>query len=203
VSPIPALAVAALLGSSCSLRAAAAFVAGEAFAVGAIVTLVVVVAAGSLDDSLDSTLAVMQLGIAALLALLLVAHSRRTRDEPASTRVLAALDGVGSPVAFVSGAAMVAVNPKNLALALAGGAAILELDQTDGSNVVTVLVFTAVAVSLLIAEVLAYALMPHASARLLARGRELILRHERVVVNTVLLGLSLLFLIRGLLDLLR
>jgi threonine/homoserine/homoserine lactone efflux protein len=202
VSPIPALAVAALLGSRGSLRAASAFVAGEALAVGAIVALVVVVAAESLDDSLDSALAVMQLGIAALLALLLVAHSRKMRDAPASTRVLAALDGVGSSVAFMTGAAMVAVNPKNLALALAGGAAILELDQTGGSNVVTVLVFTAVAVSLPIAEALAYALMPNASARLLARGRELILRHERVVVNGVLLGLSLLFLARGLLDLL-
>ena len=170
VSPLPALAVAALLGSSGSLRAASAFVAGEALAVGAIVAVVVVVAAGSLEDSLDSTLAVMQLGIAALLALLLVAHSRRARDKPASTRVLAALDGVGPRVAFVSGAAMVVVNPKNLALALAGGAAILELDQTGGLNVVTVVVFTAVTVSLLIAEVVAYALTPHASARLLGAG---------------------------------
>jgi len=203
VSPIPALAVASLLGSSGSLRAASAFVAGEAFAVGAIVTVIVVVAAGSLDDSLGSTLAVMQLAIAALLALLLVAHSRRAQEEPASTRILAALDGVGLSVAFVSGAAMVVVNPKNLALALAGGAAILELDQTGSSNVVNILVFTAVAVSLLSAEVVAYALMPRTTAWLLARGRELTLRHERVVVNAVLLSLSLLFFMRGLLDLLR
>ncbi|HEU6446613.1 MAG TPA: hypothetical protein VFL61_16290, partial [Gaiellaceae bacterium] len=97
VSPIPALAVAALLGSSGALRTASAFVAGEALAVGAIAALVVVVAAGSLEASLESTLAFMQIGIGALLLLLLIAHARATRDVPASARVLAALDGVRPP----------------------------------------------------------------------------------------------------------
>lgn len=203
VSPIPALAVAALLGSSGALRTAAAFVAGEALAVGAIAALVVVVAAGSLEASLESTLAFMQIGIGALLLLLLIAHARATRDVPASARVLAALDGVRPPAAFVSGVAMVAVNPKNLALALAGGAAILELDQTGSLDAVTVVAFAALAVSLLVAEVAAYALSPERAARLLAGGRAFTLRHERVVVNVVLLGLGVLFLVRGTLDLLR
>jgi threonine/homoserine/homoserine lactone efflux protein len=98
---------------------------------------------------------------------------------------------------------MVGVNPKNLALALAGGAAILELDQTGGLAAVTVFVFTTLAVSLLIVEIAAYALSPERGAALLARGRDFTLRHERVVVNVVLLGLALLFVTRGLLDLLR
>ena len=44
---------------------------------------------------------------------------------------------------------------------------------------------------------------PRRAARLLARGREFTLQHERIVVNVVLLGLALLFLTRGLLDLSR
>jgi len=203
VSPIPALAVAALLGSTGNVRVATAFVAGEALAVGAITALVVVLAAGSLERSADFPLAVVQLGIGILLVLLLIAHARATRDEPASARVLAALDGVRAPVAFFSGAAMVAVNPKNLALALAGGAAILEMDQTGSVAAAAVFAFAAVSVSVLVAEIAGYALSPTRGARLLARGRDVTLRHERVVVNVVLLGLAALFVTRGLLDLLR
>jgi threonine/homoserine/homoserine lactone efflux protein len=202
VSPLPALAVAALLGSSGALRAASAFVAGEALAVGAVAALVVLLAAGSLEGSLDSTLALVQLAIAAILVLLLIAHRRASQRESASGRVLATLDSVSAPVAFLSGVAMVAVNPKNLALALAGGAAILQLDQTGAASIATLLVFTAVAVSLLVAELLAYALSPRRATDVLNRGRELTLRHERVVVTVVLLALAVLLFTRGLLDLL-
>lgn len=200
LSPIPAIAVAALLGTGGRLRAASAFVAGEAVGIFAVVAVVVAASADSLRDSVHSTLAFLQLGIAALLALLLIAHLRRGRGKPATARVLAALDGiVARPgVAFVSGAAMVAVNPKNLALALAGAAAIVDLNVTWGVSAVTVVVFTVLAVSLLTAEVLAYRLAPRRSASLLARGRAGVMRHERSVVSAVLLGLTLIFLTLGL-----
>lgn len=205
VSPIPALAVAALLGGDGALRAAAAFVVGEAVAVGAIAAIVVTLAASSLEDSLDVTVAVMQLAIAGLLGLLLVAHMQRAGDKRATPRVLAALNGVRERprAAFVIGLAMVAVNPKNLAFALAGGAAILQLDRTWGVNLATVVAFTALAVSVLTAEIVAYALSPQRAARLLARGGALASRHERVLVSVVLIGLAVLFFTRGLLDMLR
>ena len=204
VSPIPVLAVAALLGSH-TVRTAFAFVAGEAVAVGAVAALVVAASAGSLGDSLHSTLSFMQLAIAALLVLLWIAHRRRSRDDAAAGRVLARLDetGVRPSAAFATGAALVALNPKNFALALAGGAAILDLDTGWSVNVLTVLAFTALAISVLTAEVVAYALWPRRAASLLARGREAAMRHERVVVTVVLLGLALLFFMLGLRGLLR
>jgi threonine/homoserine/homoserine lactone efflux protein len=203
ISPIPLLAVAALLGSAGTTRTALAFVAGEALAVGAIAAIVVVVAARTLEGSLDSSLAFMQLGVAAALVLLLVLHLRMSEDETASTRVLAAIDGVRPRVALLSGAAMVGVNPKNLALTLAGAAAILELDQSGGRQAMALVGFTVIAVSLLVLVVTAYALAPARAAALLARGRTFTLRHERIVVNGVLLALALLFFTRGLLDLWR
>jgi threonine/homoserine/homoserine lactone efflux protein len=203
VSPLPALAVAALLGSSGTLRAASAFVAGEALAVGTIAALIVAIAANSLKSSLESTLALMELGVAVLLALLLVAHLRMGQDKAASARVLAALDGIRPQVAFACGVGMVALNPKNFALTLAGGTAILELDQTGGLNAAAVIAFTTVAVSLLIAEVVAYGLAPRHAAMMLARARELMLRHERTVATAILLVLILFFSTRGLFDLLR
>jgi hypothetical protein len=92
VSPIPALAVAALLGSSGRLRTASAFVAGEALTIGAIAALVVVLAADSAESAVESALAFLQLGVGILLALLFLAHRRAARREPASSRMLPALD---------------------------------------------------------------------------------------------------------------
>lgn len=205
VSPIPAIAVAALLGTDRPLRAASTFVAGQAIGIFAVVAIVVAASAETLGNSLHSALALLQLGIAAILALLLIAHLRRGRDRPASSRVLGALDGVvvRPGVALGSGVAMVGVNPKNLALALAGAAAIVDRDATWQVNAVTVVAFTAVASSVLIAEVLAYRLAPRRSAALLARGRAIVLRHERGVVTAVLLGLALIFVTLGLATLLR
>ena len=205
VSPIPAVAVAALLGTTSPLRAASAFVAGQGVGIFAVVTIVVVASADSLGNSLHSALAFMQLGIAAILTLLLIAHLRRNREQSASSHVLASLDGlvVRPGAAFVSGVAMVGVNPKNLALALAGGAAIVDLDATWSVDAVTVAAFTVLASSLLIAEVLAYRLAPRRSASLLAQGRASVMRHERGVVTAVLLGLALLFFTLGLATLLR
>ena len=205
VSPISAIAVAALLGTNGPLRAASAFVAGQAIGIFAVVTIVLAASADLLRGSLHSALALVQLGVAAALALLLVAHLRRGRDRPASSRVLGSLDGVvvRPGVAFVSGAAMVGVNPKNLALALGGAAAIVDLDATWRVNAVTVVAFTVLASSILIAEVLAYRLAPRRSASLLAQGRASVMRHERRVVTAALLGLALLFFTLGLATLLR
>ena len=205
VSPIPAIAVAALLGTDGSLRAASAFVAGKAIGIFTVVTIVVAASADSLGNSLHSALAFVQLGIATVLALLLVAHLRRGRDRSASSHVLASLHGVEVRlgVAFVSGVAMVAVNPKNLALALAGAAAIVDLDATWRVNAVTVVAFTVLASSILVAEVLIYRLAPRRTASLLAQGRASVMRHERCVTTTVLLGLALLFFTLSLATLLR
>jgi hypothetical protein len=203
ISPISLLAVAALLGSAGTTRTALAFVAGGAIAVGAIAAIVVVAAARTLEGSLDSSLAFMQLGVAAVLVLLLVLHLRMREGETASTRLLAAIDGVRPRVALLFGAAMVGVNPKNLALTLAGAAAILELDQSGGRQAMALVGFTAIAVSLLVLEVTAYAVAPARAAALLERGRTFTVRHERIVVNGVLLALALLFFTRGLLDLWR
>ena len=205
VSPIPAITVAALLGTEGPLRAASAFVAGQAIGIFTVVAIVVAASADSLGNSLHSALGAVQLGISAILALLLIAHLRRGRDRSASSHLLASLDGVvvRPGVAFVSGVAMVGVNPKNLALAFAGAAAIVDLDASWGANAVTVVAFTALASSILLAEVLAYRLAPRRTASLLARGRAGVMRHERGVVTAVLLGLALLFFTLGLATLLR
>jgi hypothetical protein len=79
----------------------------------------------------------------------------------------------------------------------------LDLDDAWSVRVVTILAFTALAVSLLTAEVVAYALSPRRAAVLLARGRASAMRHERGVVSAVLLGLALLFFMLGLVGLLR
>lgn len=202
LSPLPLLAVAALLGSPGTTRTATAFVAGETVTIAAIAATVVAVTTRQLDaGTLDPTFAVLQLAVAAVLAALLVVHALRRESPARAARLLDALDGVRPAVAFGAGVLLVALNPKNLALTLAGAAAIVDLDRSAGLELAAVAAFTGLAVSVLAVAVACYAVAPARAGKLLARGRGLLLRRERVVVAVVLGALAALFLVRGLVDL--
>ena len=170
--------------------------------VAAIAATVVAVTTRQLDaGTLDPTFAVLQLAVAAVLAGLLVVHALRRESPARAARLLDALDGVRPAVAFAAGVLLVALNPKNLALTLAGAAAIVDLDRSAGLELAAVAAFTGLAVSVLAVAVGCYAVAPARAGVLLARGRGLLLRRERVVLAVVLGGLAALFLVRGLVDL--
>jgi hypothetical protein len=92
---------------------------------------------------------------------------------------------------------MVAVNPKNLALTLAGAAAIAQLGYSAGGQAASVIGFTAIAVSLLVGLLLLASAFPHQAAVLLGRAQAAVFARERVLVAVILSALAVFFLLRG------
>jgi threonine/homoserine/homoserine lactone efflux protein len=199
VSPLPVLFAIALLGTSSPTRNALAFISGEAIAVAAIAMLAVVVVSG--DDGtagpFERPLSVLEIAVGAFFASLLVVHLRRPRREDERPRWSTVLDRVGTRGAFAGGLAMVAVNPKNLALTLAGAAAIGELGYSAGGQAASVVGFTAIAVSLLVGLLLVAVSSPERSADVLGRAQAAVYARERVIVSWVLGLLAAFFLVRG------
>ena len=199
LSPIPILFMVGLLGASGPGRSAIAFASGEAVAVCSLLAATVFLFddAGGGEGSLGSLATGLELTIGALLLVLLAAHLRRARG-PRDWSSLSLLERVGPRAAFAAGLGMVLVNPKNLALTLAGAAAILELASSSGARIGTFAIFTGAAVSLLTLLIVASAMFPRPASVVLGRGRELVLERERVVVTVLLAALGGFFLLRGL-----
>lgn len=200
LSPIPILVMVGLLSASGPGSSAIAFASGEAVAVGALLLATVFLFdPGGERGSLGSLETGLALAVGVLLLALLVAHLRRPR-RPRGWTSLSLFERVGPRAAFAGGLGMVLVNPKNLALTLAGAAAILELTSSTGARVATLVTFTCAAVSLLALLVAASAAFPGRASAVLGRGRALVLEHERVVVTVLLAALGGFFLARGLVD---
>lgn len=197
LSPVPFLFAIALLGSSRPVGNAVAFITGEASAVAGVATLAVVLTAEG-GGSLESALSVLEILVGIALAALLVVHLRRPRRDEGRPRWSTLLDQVGPRGAFAGGAAMVAVNPKNLALTLAGAASIVQLGYSAGGQAASVVAFTAVAVSALLALLALVAAFPRRSTALLGRAQASVFAHERALVGALLGALALFFLSRGL-----
>ena len=198
LSPAPFLLAVALLGASKSARTATAFVTGEALALGAVTASAVFLARaeeGSEDD-LGSSLAAVEIAVGAILALLLLVHARRSRERR-SPEWWSRLGRVGVRGAFGGGLAMVVVNPKNFALALGGATAILELWSSTGAQAASVVAFTAVAVSLLLALIVLATIFPERAEMLFDRAQGFVLDHERGLVAVLLGTLAVFFLARG------
>ena len=196
LSPLPLLFGIALLGADGMIARTVAFASGEAVAI-AVVAVVGILVLERGDDGDVQGLPVLEVAIGVLLAVLLVVHVRRARST-AAPRWQAFLDRIGTGKAFVGGLAMVAVNPKNLALTIAGAAAILQLDYPLGGELAGVLTFTAVSISALLALVVLVAAFPQRAARVLDRVHFFASAHERVLGTVLLAILASFFLLRGL-----
>lgn len=201
LSPLPVLFQIALLGTSRPARNAVAFISGEAFAVAAIAVLVVAIVSDEdgTEGPLERPLSALEVVVGVLFLALLVVHLRRPRREGERPRWSTVLDRVGPRGAFAGGLAMVVLNPKNLALTLAGAASIAQLGYSAGGQAAGIAGFTAVAVSCLVALLLVAVAFPERSAVLLARAQAAVFAHERVLVSGVLGVLGVFFLLRGLL----
>jgi threonine/homoserine/homoserine lactone efflux protein len=200
VSPLPFLFAIALLGTSRPARNALAFISGEALAIAGIATLAVVLVSdgdGTVGP-LKQPLSVLEIVVGALFAALLVVHLRRPRSEE-RPRWSSVLDRVGPRGAFAGGLAMVAANPKNLALTLAGAASIAQLGYSAGGQAASIVGFTAIAVSLLVGLLLVAVSFPERSSATFSRAQAAVYARERVVVAWVLGLLAAFFLVRGLL----
>ena len=128
-----------------------AFVAGWVVGLAVVVTAVTLLVGEASSSDAQATDDGVGWGKLVLGVLLLVLAVRRWRsrptgdDEPVPPRWMAGLDEVGPGKAAGLGAALVAINPKNLALAVAGAAAVGAAQPGGGAEALALVVLVVVA----------------------------------------------------------
>ncbi len=150
ISPIPIIAEILLLFTKRPVPAASAYLVGFVIGVALVLGILVIVAnAIDLSKSGPSKGAgTLQLGLGVLL---LVAAVRRFRRRPKDGEVAPSpkwMDGLASFTPGKSlgiGAAVGAANPKNIAVAVAGAAAISSAGLSAGQSIVSIVVYVVIA----------------------------------------------------------
>jgi threonine/homoserine/homoserine lactone efflux protein len=167
ISPVPVIAVILML------LAPKATVASVAFGIGWVVGMTVVVVAVTLavdpaddaesgDPSTWSSVLKIVLGLAGVLLAVKEWRARPDSDTvPELPSWMAAVDTMTGPRALALGAALSALNPKNLTLCLAAGLTIGAGGLAGGEVTIAVVVFVVIAASTVVLPVLAY-LVAHA-----------------------------------------
>ena len=205
LSPIPIIAVVAVLGSARARAAGTAFALGWIAGLVAVsVVVVLLVDLGDDPDTDDPGLGWLQIAIG-LLFLALAAKGWRKRPQkgrPAPTPGwLDAIATAGPARAGMVAAALAAANPKNLALTVAAAASIAESGLDGGDAAIAVAVFIAVGSAAVVIPVLAYALTPERAAQPLAAVRDFMTDNNAVIIMIILLLLGATLLGDGLSDL--
>jgi threonine/homoserine/homoserine lactone efflux protein len=163
VSPIPIIAVILMLFAPRARVTSFGFMVGWIIGILVAVVVFLVVAANSSMGSTDSpsTFASWVKLVLGLAVIFLAYRQWRGRPEPGAAATLpkwmSAIDSFTPAKAAGLGFALAAVNPKNLAMAIAAGVAIAGGHLSTGGNIVAVLVFTVLACCTVAVPVIAYA----------------------------------------------
>lgn len=204
VSPIPIIAVILMLLSSRAGGTSAGFLAGWVVGIAG-ATVVFLLLAGTLDlggsgqpSAADSWL---RLGCGVLL-LVLAGRRWRSRPEPgeqpALPKWMTAIDQFTAAKAAALGLALAAVNPKNLLMSIAAGAAIAAGHLPAAQVTWSVVVYTAIAASTVAVPVAAYAVGRKRMAGALESLRGWLTTHDDAVMATMLLILGVVLIGKGL-----
>lgn len=191
ISPVPIIAVVLMLVTPRARVNGPAFVAGWLAGLAIVGAIVLALAPDATTDtgSPKSWVNVLKL----LLGLALVAMAAkqwrgrpRGAEEPPVPKWMGAIDGFNAPKAFAVGAFLSGLNPKNLLLAVAAAAAIVQIGISDGDEAVAYLVFALVATVGVALPVAIYFAMGERAAELLHRLNGW-MAHNNAVIMAVLL----------------
>ncbi|MEX0847469.1 MAG: GAP family protein [Ilumatobacteraceae bacterium] len=193
VSPLPVVLVILMLVSPRGRANGPVFLAGWIVGV-AVLTGVAFAVADAADAATDASTAegvdAMQLGLG-LLFLWLAVKQFRSRPapgtEPATPKLLRAVDSFGPGKALGLGLAASMANPKNLSLAISGGAGMAAAGATGSDGVVAVILFVVVASIGVGAPVVVQLVMGDRSAGVLASWKTWLVANNATVM-TVLFG---------------
>jgi threonine/homoserine/homoserine lactone efflux protein len=193
VSPLPIVAVVLMLVSGSARANATAFVLTWFVAVGA-VALIVALAAGAADSDQGSPASWtgwVKIVLGVLLLLLAVRQWQgrpREGTEPATPKWMAAVDTFTPAKAARLAVLLGAVNPKNLLLAVSGGAAIATAARGDvGASIGAAIVFAVVASVGVAAPLVVYVSAGDRAAQILDDLRGWMIAHNAVIMSVLLL----------------
>jgi len=194
LSPIPIIAVILMLGTPRARTDGPAFAAG--WMVGMIaVAAVVLVLTSSADTSSTASDGVNWVKVA-IGILFFVLAGKQWKGRPAKGEVaempgwMQAIDEVEPGKAFVLGAALSGLNPKNLALTLAATATISQAGLSTADSVVAVLIFVLIASVTVVGSVLFYLVAEDKARAPLAEIKEFMTEHNAVIMMVILVILG-------------
>jgi len=194
LSPVPVIAAILMLLSPRAGRTAPAFAAGwlaGILVVALVVMLFVPASAAAGKGGGGTAVGIVKLVLGALFLLMALGQWRKRPgpgEEAALPKWMAGIDGMSPGASFGIGAALSALNPKNLPLALAAGLSLAQL--SGGGSVAALLVFVVLAASSVLVPVVVYALFTERMQEPLARLKDWLTRNNATVMFVVLLVLG-------------
>ena len=200
-SPIPIVVVIMMYVSARPRVNSAVFVTTWVLGVATIVTAASLVPGLGVDaESRGSGRGVLRIAVGAVFLLLAVRNWRRRAapgEEPSTPSWLNPEGGIGVRVAVGLGVLLSLLNPKDLALAVSGGAAIGAEELPPGQRAVTIVIFTLVAVSTVALPVVVYLVVGARTVDVFDRLKQFLLRHNAVVLAVIWLLLGVAFVLEG------
>lgn len=191
LSPMPVVAVVLMLVTPRARADATAFLAGWVLGIGALGTVVVLVAGAAAGSGEPPTwVAVLKIVLGVLALLVAVAQWRgrpRGDAEPPVPGWMRAVDGFTPVRAFGLAVLLGAVNPKNLLLVASGAVAIATATDEAGARAVALAVFVVVASVGVAAPLVVYLTAGARAAAVLGGLRTWLVRENAVVVATLML----------------
>ena len=193
LSPIPIIAVVLMLTSRKARVNGPAFILGWLIGLGIIGVIVLSLAGtGGASKSGSPAAWVSWVKIALGVLLLLVAarqfRSRPHGDEqPQMPKWMATIDKTTPPAAFGLAAVLSGANPKNLLLAVAGGAAIAQTGIPGGQQAFAYLIFALIGTLGVGIPVVIYFVMGARSEKLLAGLKDWMTQHNAVIMSVLCL----------------
>jgi threonine/homoserine/homoserine lactone efflux protein len=191
IGPVPVVAEILMLFSARARVNGPAFVLGFVAGLGVVVVGAMLIASASSASTSSSGSDAVSWFKLALGVLLLAGAVRQWRSrsptgtEPAMPKWMSGIDSITTGRALALGAALGAVNPKNLALGAAAGASIGQAQISTGQQFATALIFVVVA-SASVATPLIYFLLGGASAKSTLDSWKAWLQHNNATVMAVL-----------------
>lgn len=194
LSPIPIVAVILLLGGSRARTTGPAFAVGWTAALLAVTVIVLLLAGGSSDpDRDDPGLGWLKIAIGVLFLVMALRQWRRRPGagaEPETPGWMKIIDQATAGRALALGAALAAVNPKNLALTVATAASITEDGLDSAEEAIAIAVFVLIASATIAGAVLYRLLAGERAAAPLASLKRFMADHNAVIVMIILLLLG-------------
>jgi threonine/homoserine/homoserine lactone efflux protein len=196
LSPIPVIAVVLMLTSRKAKVNGPVFVLGWLIGLGIVGAIVLSLAgAGGASKSGSPATWVSWVKIALGVLLLLVAlrqfRGRPHGDEqPQMPKWMATIDKTSPPAAFGLAALLSGANPKNLLLAVAGGAAIAQTGIPGGQQAIAYLIFALIGTLGVGLPVVIYFVMGARSEKLLAGLKDWMTQHNAVIMSVLCLVIA-------------
>lgn len=201
-SPIPIVAVVVMLFSDRPRRNSLVFTATWVSGISAVALAVALVPGLELDESPSGGRAWWRVAAGVGFVVLGIRNwRRRPRSDTDATlpRWLRTTEGrLGLGSAVVLGLVLSVLNPKDLTLAAAGGAAVASAEAGVGTTVLAVAVFTVVACSTVVLPVALYLVVGARSEEALMAVKDWMIRHNAVVLAVIWTVLGISFLVEGL-----